>query len=1186
MKRYNLHTCILCLLMSLCYSCTDRDIVFKSTLPGESKQSAFICSPPGFDISPTRALERTLIQDTITNQGVSVKITERPWVGTNMDNETDEQTRATWDDVLWERGYSEIGVFTLESDNVNVYYDDKTTADIYIKCFPFRRIDGGGYDEEGKYYTPIGNNNSYNPYNYRNANLSVDARNTVVSTPFFDESQGKELHFYGYFPYQHQTAGIRYGVAATSICRVLQADKHLDNLLAMPYTFSVEQTKDNIKYHDVMYSVSEDSYNIEDYPDSRLDKRHDRNRYGNRYKKRHDYSTNPSIQNDNVHMRFVHSFCRLRIHVSPGNYRSEALSPIKLSELYLVGERVFVDGNLNLIEGIVSPGTASTIHRTLDNGQEETLGDETFVDLRKKNLDISMIVQPTGTIQTLNNFKIICVIDGVNYTYSLPPGSELRPNHVYDINLVLDPDTKILVSSSGGSIINGYLAEEFDGESGVSMNSSSYMINKLENDYPFSSAKWMTVKPDTGWKIFKILKNGKPIDLTTPSIKELPGSNGGLYMPIASTEYEVIKYDVISFPEDWYADPGEINMHLDGKLNTGFVREDVADFKNKLVATWTDISYNNNNGFLYNFETATITHTPNDGVNDRPLGERSGWDGKGLKFDGKDDKVAFPGIINNKGYTVSLYICIEKAQPESLYRWIISPGDDTTNGFPGLVIHNTSTQLRAFGHGKDEFWGGSDNPYSSSSGRILGDDIVQVDYIYKPSSIYLYINGKEVTNKSANSNINSVPWSALGGKLTDISRQAHATYYNVMIYNKALEPSEIIHNYNLNVRRYGTRKTENPESRIYVSSGGASTISVYKEGEFNGSGSTGISIRPASYTFSGIEESKLFTSGKWMTVEPEAGYKILKILEDKVPIDLVADTKPLSGNPDALCLPVTGTDYTVVCIPKANWYVLPEWINMHLDGKLNDGFRNENATNFRNRLTVSWKDISYNGNDGTLNGFTTAASVYASNDGTDTPVGVRSGWDTKGLRFDGTNDKVGFPGKINPTEYTVSVYVCLEKDQQADQNYAWIISGGSQFPGLVLNKWATASPPYRLRIYGHGADAVWNAAANDRTLSDIDAAYPTSGSKVMGEDIVQIDYTFSSGIARLYVDGVLKATRTVTGSVSSAAAMIGGRTNSAIDRQVHMTLYNMMVYDKALDAGEIATNYAVNKSRYGEKKID
>ena len=1196
-KRYSLQTYLLYLLISLCCSCVDHDIT-NPNLPSpiEDENNVMLLSPPEFDIVVTRAQQEEIIQDSVTAQGVLVKIAKRPWVGMDLNSENDIKTRSTWEDVVWEENYADIGVFTVESDNVYDYLNSAKSiedAEQYIKCFPFRRVMGDGtLDEEGKYYQPVGNAHAHNPYNYRNANIKINARDERKSTSFFEKSEGKELNFYGYYPYQHQTVGINYTFPATSICRILQANFHVDNLLAMPYTFAATQTKDNIRQHDLMYSVSEDAIDADISTDSRLDRASDRNKFGNRYKKRHD---NDLTKNDNVHMRFEHAFCQLRINISPGNYRSGQTEPIKLSKLYLVGEKVFVDGNLNLIEGEVSPGTAATIYRALDNGSQKTDGDEIYVDLREPNLSIPMIVQPTrGPITSIRDFKIVCVVDGVEYTCSLATGVELEKNHIYDVNLVLDPETKILVSSGGGSNISGYLGDAFN--DGIATKPASYIINGGVENEPFTSAKWMVVNPYNGWRIFKILKNGKPVDQAIIEDFTGPGANpGAKYMPITYTEGEVRNYTVVCIPEDWYALPEYLTVHLDGKLNTGFRREDVSGFKNELTTLWKDISYNGNDGVLYNFETAASAYTMPDGDVDILLGERSGWDGKGLRCDGKDDRVGFPGKINPTAYTISIYACIERDQPANSYPRIVSSGNNLADGFPGLTLDiNTSTgRLRAYGgHNLDVVWGNGTNdaPYHGNTGRKTGVDIVQMDYTYSGNTITLYINGEYAIHRTVTRPAVAVDWSALGGRLSDISRQCHITYYNVMVYEKALNINEIKHNYAVNIRRYGEKKEET-EPKTLISSGGGSTIKLYKEGEFNGS--TGTQILSPSHTITGVKNEVLFKSIEWMTVEPEsAGWEIFKILKDGVPMNFGTDpdTEIVSSGSTVYLnvkdLAGSKRYYDVICIPTTNWYAAPDMINMHLDGRLNQGF-NEHHKTAENQLVTTWKDISYNGNDGTLLNIPFAETVRVTDKGANIALATptfdgTSGWDGKGLKFDGWDDMVRFPGKINSSAYTISIYLCLEQNQLSTHpvnsstiQYNWIVGTGTNnangFPGIVFGRNAT---PWRLRNNGHGLDA------------DYSPRITIPGT--LGEDIIQIDYTFNlENKIDVYVNGEWKGNITnLTNTANPQPTVVLGNRTSDMIRAAHMTVYNMMIYNKSLSPAEIQHNYSINKARYGEKKAD
>ena len=795
MKRKNRYIFIVLILSTVfCFSCADE---FETPAPpvsgpGNDGQGIFLSTPPDFDITLEHSQLNNALQKNITEQGVSVKITERPWIGTDMEDKPGQQLKATWNDIVWEKDYANIGVFTVKSTDIASYEGGGDRQ--YIRCYPFVGEKGGDGDLKYTYQQPSGNDSPNNPYDYYNANRLVDARNTIKSDTFFKHSADDvELNFYGYFPYQHQTAGILYTKPATSICKVLQANLHEDNLLEMPYTFAATQTKDNIRRHDVMYSVSEDAGL--------------RNRYGNKNKKRHGSDYN---KNDNVHMRFVHSFCRLQFNISAGSYRSGKSEPIALSRLSVVGPKVFVDGNLNLIDGIVSPGNASTIIRALDNGQESKIpgDDEIFVDLRKENLAISMIVQPTGEITSLEDFKIICVIDGVEYTCPLSVGVELKKNHVYDVNLELSPETKVLVFSGGGAVVATYDCDRDEYENTPTSVKAMDVLNKT-GEINGTFAKFIIAKPNAGWRIFKIIENGKVLDNISSFL--IPSSSPAEYLiPIERAENETKKYEIICIPKDWYARPEALITHLDGKLNDGFADENAPDFMQQIVPIWKDLTYNGNDGILYNYDLTG--YSPN--VNDtEPLAtgnliaqDRSGWDGKGLKCDGKDDVTAFPGKINKEEYTLSVYLCIARAQQGEFHR-IISSGNDTRYGFPGMVLNTRATRLRLFGHDADEAFGGGDQLYT---GRTPGVDIIQIDYVYKKSEkkLWLYVNGEEQHGRtSVKERMDPVLWTALGGRLTDISRQINATYYNVMVYNEALDASDIKKNYVLNARRYGVTKT-------------------------------------------------------------------------------------------------------------------------------------------------------------------------------------------------------------------------------------------------------------------------------------------------------------------------------------------------------------------------------------------
>ena len=772
---------MLLLSVMLLSSCTE-----KFTGPGfieeEPQEGSFILSPPEFDIELTRAARVIPVRSFATDEGVSVNILERLWVGASLNKETDPVTRATWNDIVWETNYADIGLFTVPTSDV----DAAVAANNYsgLTCFPFYRSGtaGGGYE-----LPPLSNGSAQVDYQYYNANFKVNARDRKLSTEFFNRSNGEPLNFYGYFPYQQQTRGKQFTTKTTSICKLYRADLHEVNLTRMPFSFMASQTSANLREHDVMYSVSEDGYS------SGGDKAHPRNRYGNRGKIGQGNGQN----NANIHMRFVHAFCRLQFKISNGTFRNGETSPVKLSGLYVAGKKVFVDGHINLIEGTVIPITASKIERTLDNGQQ-VAGPKPYVDIRTNALEISMIVQPTGRIETLDDFVIVCEVDGVEYKCPLPINTELRPNHVYDINLDLSPETTIRINSGGGSLVSLFEGNPTTGQLVSSINEGGTIFGTF--------AETLVVLPHTGWNISKVFKNGAQI----PALPA-PEADGSYIFNLQLVENEVTTYDVVCIPDVWYKHIDRLRVHLDAKLNSGFTDESAAGFKQQIVSTWKDISYNGNDAYLYNFSLMDYCVLADDTA---PLAAngtidviRSGWDTKGLKFDGIDDYVVLPGTINNE-YTMSFYICLAAAQ-QNPYPRLVSEGTGGGNSsYPGYHMRGgANSRLSLVGHGVDAEFAGS--PPTAYSGRNVGKDILQMDFVYKSNTITAYLNGVQYGNPfTGRPAPNPQEFTSLGGLLNDVSRHIQATYYSFMLYDVALTPAEIIHNYNINKSRYGITKTD------------------------------------------------------------------------------------------------------------------------------------------------------------------------------------------------------------------------------------------------------------------------------------------------------------------------------------------------------------------------------------------
>ena len=791
-KHLHIKFILLTFCVSLLFSCS-KDYTPSEPIEEEPQQAIFMASPPEFDIE-LRDANTTPVKHFITSDGVSVNISKRPWVGTSLNNETDfATTRATWDDIAWDPTYADIGLFTLKTSVAEAAIAGNNYSGLV--CFPFYR---SGTTNDGVYEVPpAGNGHASVGYQYYNANFKVNARDKILSTEFFNRSNGEPLNFYGYFPYQQQTRGKVFTERNTSICKLYRSDLHEINLTQMPFSFMASQNVNNLKEHDVMYSVSEDGYN------SGGSKAHPRNRYGNRGKTGLGNGNN----NANVHMRFVHAFCRLQFKISNGTFRYSEGTDIKISKLYVIGKKVFTDGHINLIEGKVTPINASRIERTLDNGQQTApVGQQPYVNIRNQDLEISMIVQPTGIIGTLEDFIIVCEVDGVEYRCPLPINTELKPNNVYDINLDLSPETIVRINSGGGALVSLY-----EDEPPVSALTSS--INESGTIYGTFS-KTLVITPHTGWRLSKIFKNG----VLLPS---LPTPIGGDYFidlqPVV--ENEVTTYDVVCLPDQWYVHDDKLRIHLDAKLNNGFTDEKHPNFKQQIVSIWKDISYNGNDAFLYNFDLLNYCVLAEDRdalVNGEIAVKRSGWDTKGLKFDGIDDYVVLPGTINREKYTMSFYICVALAQ-QNPYPRIISEGTGGgSSSYPSYYLRTTSpaSRLGILGHNVDTDLSAS-GVYSG--GRIAGVDIIQIDAVYDTGgaangSLRVYFNGVRDDNNSHPSRIQPNPqeYTALGGLLYDVSRHSQITFYSFMLYDTALTQAEIQANYEINKARYGTKKTVIP----------------------------------------------------------------------------------------------------------------------------------------------------------------------------------------------------------------------------------------------------------------------------------------------------------------------------------------------------------------------------------------
>jgi len=211
----------------------------------------------------------------------------------------------------------------------------------------------------------------------------------------------------------------------------------------------------------------------------------------------------------------------------------------------------------------------------------------------------------------------------------------------------------------------------------------------------------------------------------------------------------------------------------------------------RVGTTWTDITWNGNNGTLTNFGSQTIWNGDNGGS---------------IIFDGTNDYVDLGSTINNL-FRINLPITIELVVYMN-----ISGNDESFIGNswddPGFLIRKTSTNfIRSIFLQNGSTYRAKDSPILTSGWYHIvstynGNDINTL------SNHSLYINSSTtgVTNISNNTITSVTPVNNLNlGRSSDPTNFA---YLNgkisvVRIYNKTLSASEVLQNYNALKGRYG-----------------------------------------------------------------------------------------------------------------------------------------------------------------------------------------------------------------------------------------------------------------------------------------------------------------------------------------------------------------------------------------------
>ena len=286
------------------------------------------------------------------------------------------------------------------------------------------------------------------------------------------------------------------------------------------------------------------------------------------------------------------------------------------------------------------------------------------------------------------------------------------------------------------------------------------------------------------------------------------------------------------------------------------------------------------------------------------------------------------------------------------------------------------------------------------------------------------------------------------------------------------------------------------------------------------------------------------------SIVPDDGFKIIKVLKNGVAIAANAEGRFQLDRIDG-----ANTYYNVVAAPETGWYSGQDRMRIHFDGRWNDKYQSfETQANG----AMTWSDLTGNGNEGSLVAF----------NGTE-----NSGWNGNGLVFDGDDDILTYPGNISNGDYTIEMYLYVDKEQK--KNYPRLMGEDekqiSGYPSFCLN---SQDSDFRLSVCGNGS-----INHNLGVVGDVskNAIYLTG-------KLSQLDFVYRSQdkVIDIYFNGTLTVNSKVNKNSSSIPkASLGNRIQDNT-RAMKCKFYSFILYDRALTSEEIQDNLSVNQSRFGK----
>ena len=216
-------------------------------------------------------------------------------------------------------------------------------------------------------------------------------------------------------------------------------------------------------------------------------------------------------------------------------------------------------------------------------------------------------------------------------------------------------------------------------------------------------------------------------------------------------------------------------------------------------------------------------------------------------------------------------------------------------------------------------------------------------------------------------------------------------------------------------------------------------------------------------------------------------------------------------------------------------YASPENIAFHYDFL---GMKNSDVTKGVAR------DLSGNGNHGELSGFGYLAG---------------SGYENGGLQADGVDDSINSVNDISLNNANLTIETTFFHNKKTGYIYSFGDTNGSRFS---IRK--TLGNEY-IVFY------------NDGTSSNIPFIFPL-------DKIIRLTVTYNGVDRKIYLNGVLKYTTSLIENINETLpySLFGVKNwfNNVRVYPYSGTIYNQLIYNKALTPEEIAQNYAIEKKRF------